>query len=263
MIKNLLMVLLTFFLASCTLNNYSEYSILISDDAIKKISNIINRNIEHKHNRGEQIAYISASFLGTPYVSNTLIGSFYQKESLVVNLDGIDCFTYIDYVIALTKSSDINSFLSSLVNIRYGYSDVSYYNRKHFFTDWYALVPRNAVEVTSMVSPDAITVKKQLNKKSDGRELIKGLGSIPREITYIPGNAINQKVLDSMQQGDLVGVYSPVDGLDVSHVGIVIKKDNRVLYRNASSLSENNKVVDVSFMEYMSLKPGIIVLRVS
>ncbi|ECV2939181.1 N-acetylmuramoyl-L-alanine amidase-like domain-containing protein, partial [Salmonella enterica subsp. enterica serovar 4,[5],12:i:-] len=51
------------------------------------------------------------------------------------------------------------------------------------------------------------------------------------------------------------------DGLDVSHVGIVVRHDEQVWFRNASSLAANRKVVDTPFMEYMHSRPGIVVLR--
>lgn len=59
------------------------------------------------------------------------------------------------------------------------------------------------------MSPDAITIPKQLNQKVEGGEYIQGLGVIPRMITYIPSDKITQSVLDNLQNGDLVGVYSP------------------------------------------------------
>lgn len=68
-------------------------------------------------------------------------------------------------------------------------------------------------------------------------------------------------VLNNLKTGDYIGIYSPIKGLDVSHTGIVIRKNNQVLYRNASSLSKNMKVVDTNFLEYISSKTGIIVLR--
>jgi len=64
-----------------------------------------------------------------------------------------------------------------------------------------------------------------------------------------------------LKNGDYIGVYSPVEGLDVSHMGIVIRHDGKVWFRNASSLAINIKVVDASFLEYMRPKPGIVVLR--
>ncbi|EDN0048312.1 DUF1460 domain-containing protein, partial [Salmonella enterica subsp. enterica serovar Indiana] len=104
-------------------------------------------------------------------------------------------------------------------------------------------------------------VDKQLNHKPDGGEYIPGLGIHPRKINYIPGRAINQQVMNHLKNGDYIGVYSPLDGLDVSHVGIVVRHDEQVWFRNASSLAANRKVVDTPFMEYMHSRPGIVVLR--
>lgn len=52
-----------------------------------------------------------------------------------------------------------------------------------------------------------------------------------------------------------------MQGLDVSHTGIVIRAGDAVWFRNASSLSANRKVVDTPFLNYMRSKPGIVVLR--
>ncbi|EDX8203923.1 DUF1460 domain-containing protein, partial [Salmonella enterica subsp. enterica serovar Paratyphi A] len=134
-------------------------------------------------------------------------------------------------------------------------------SRRHFFSDWFAATPRNARDVTPDISPDYVVVDKQLNHKPDGGEYIPGLGIHPRKINYIPGRAINQQVMNHLKNGDYIGVYSPLDGLDVSHVGIVVRHDEQVWFRNASSLAANRKVVDTPFMEYMHSRPGIVVLR--
>ena len=57
------------------------------------------------------------------------------------------------------------------------------------------------------------------------------------------------------------GIYSNRPDLDVSHVGIVIRDGNKLLFRHASSASRHKKVIDEDFMKYVSSKPGIIVLR--
>lgn len=239
------------------------YPIVMTDNTKEKINQIIESEITPNPSlsQSDLIDRISVKFLGTPYLANTLIGGPKEHEALVVNFEGVDCFTYLDYVLALTQSQNESSFLNALVKVRYKNAEVSYFHRKHFFTDWFAESPKNAIDVTSTLTQNTITLTKQLNQKSDSSEYIKGLGIISRKVTYIPGNLITQQVLNNLQQGDFVGVYSPVNGLDVSHTGLVIKKDERVFYRNASSLSKNNKVVDTPFIEYMQSKPGIIVLR--
>ncbi|MDQ8935201.1 DUF1460 domain-containing protein [Acinetobacter rudis] len=262
--KRPIIAIITCLLAGCPSDKNTHYSTLTSEHSKEKINKIIEHEVKpNTHlNSGDLIDRVSAPFLGTPYLANTLVGGPDQQEILVINLDAVDCFTYLDYVVALTKSHDESSFEHALINVRYKNSDVTYYNRKHFFTDWYASSPQNAVDITSTLSSDAITVEKVLNQKEDGSEYIKGLGAIPRTITYIPGQAIHQQLLDNLRNGDLIGIYSPISGLDVSHTGIVIKKNRQVFYRNASSLAKNNQVVDTPFLEYMNSKPGIVVLRV-
>lgn len=214
--------------------------------------------------QGERISQISATFLGTPYQADTLIGSPDTPdtpEALVINFNGVDCFTLLDYVQALSRSHDRASFEASLIRTRYAGGDVSYLKRRHFFTDWFAVSPRNADDITRTLSPDAMTVVKQLNRQSSGKERLPGLRVIPRRITYIPARAITVQVLKQIQTGDYIGVYTPAQGLDVSHAGIAVRHDGRLWFRNASSLAANRKVVDAPFSEYMRSKPGIIVLR--
>ncbi|MGT3291138.1 DUF1460 domain-containing protein [Yersinia enterocolitica] len=210
---------------------------------------------------GEIISHVSSAFLSTPYEANTLIGGADTPESLVANFNGVDCFTLLDYVEALTRSRNQESFLNNLARVRYTWGQVDYLNRRHFFSDWFATEQYNAKDVTQDISTDYAVADKHLNRKPDGGEYIPGLGIQPRKINYIPSKAINEQVLSRLKSGDYIGVYSPLDGLDVSHVGIVVHHDGQVWFRNASSLVANRKVVDSPFLEYMHTKPGIVVLR--
>ncbi len=257
------------FLSSIFLLSYSavgnEYNAQIDPFTMEKATDVIrSRVIPARHETiGVVIDAVSASFIATPYRAHTLIGSPTMKERLVANFNGVDCFTLLDYVRALSLSRDYNDFLNALVATRYIDGRIGYLTRKHFFSDWAARVPANANDVTDTISKKYVTVKKQLNRKPDGGEYIKGLGFIARNITYIPGKNINRNVLDKLKTGDFVGVYSSLDGLDVSHVGIAIKHKGKVFFRNASSLSRNMKVVDTPFMAYMANQPGIVVLRMN
>ncbi|MGK3144066.1 DUF1460 domain-containing protein [Pantoea sp. C2G6] len=211
--------------------------------------------------QGEKISQISAAFLGTPYQADTLIGSPDTPEALVMNFSGVDCYTLIDYVQALSRSHDRASFQANLIRTRYVEEEVSYLTRRHFFSDWFAESPRNADDVTRSLSPRVVRVVKQLNRKADGIVYVPGLRVVSRSITYIPASAITRQVLDRIENGDYVGVYSPAEGLDVSHVGIAVRHDGQLWFRNASSLAASRQVVDAPFSDYMRLKPGIVVLR--
>ncbi|WP_025153473.1 DUF1460 domain-containing protein [Morganella morganii] len=257
-------LILVYLMTACAAPGTEKYQTIMDSVTTGKVSLIISTDVlalsgkEH----GEVISRVSSAFLGTPYQADTLIGGPDTPESLVANFNGVDCFTLIDYTEALSRSHDQVSFLRNLAAVRYTGGNVSYLSRRHFFSDWSATKPYNARDVTPDISPDYAVADKQLNRKPDGSEYIPGLGIHHRKIKYIPGKAISQQVLDNLKTGDYVGVYSSaLDGLDVSHVGIVVRHDGKVWFRNASSLAENKKVVDSPFAEYMRTKPGIVVLR--
>lgn len=239
------------------------YNIEIDKKTEQELDKIISTKvIPNQHaERSFLLNEISASFLDTTYQANTLIGSPIIPEDLVVNFNGVDCFTLLDYIQAISHSTSKQTFLENLKNTRYIDSNVSYLKRKHFFSDWFANSPQNANDITNKISDNYITVTKHLNLKSDGGKFIPNLNIIERKINYIPSEKVNSHTLQKLQTGDYIGIYSKLDGLDVSHVGMVIKKGEQIYFRNASSLKKNMKVVDIPQLDYIRSRPGIIVLR--
>ncbi|EPK0078646.1 DUF1460 domain-containing protein [Klebsiella aerogenes] len=238
----------------------SDYSI---EESQAKVNKILHTTSLYRNglSYNERVAEISSRFLGTPYQAHTLIGSSSMQEKLVTNPSTVDCFTFLDYVRSMAHASSWQTYVSELVKTRYTNGMIDFTGRKHFFTDWAVISPRNAQDVTQDISPYTITVNKQLNQKNKKQEYVKGLGIISRRISYIPASAIDKEVINKLQTGDYVGIYSTKRGLDVSHVGIIIKDHNNIWFRNASSLAKNRKVVDSPFIRYMATKPGIVVLR--
>ncbi|GAB2688096.1 DUF1460 domain-containing protein [Nocardia thraciensis] len=211
--------------------------------------------------KGELIELLSRQFLGTPYGAGMLVGSAGEPEQLVVDFRRVDCFTYLDYVEALSRSVDRDQFTANLVDTRYAGGTVDFAHRKHFFSDW-AHTPRiAAADITAMLSPAAVTAAKRLNAKGDGGTYLPGIPVADRDITYIPAAAVDGNVIAQLRTGDYVGAYADQPGLDVTHVGIFVATPDGPVFRNASSLDANNKVVDSPFTDYIRSTPGIIVLR--
>lgn len=209
---------------------------------------------------GERIAYLSSLFLGIDYKEKTFIGSDDTPEELVIDLTGLDCFTFIDYVEAMRISGSFPEFTDNLKRVRYREGDVSFDKRNHFFTDWHeynADLIKDVTEETGGKIFERIT--KLLNKKDNGTLFVKGVAPVWRDISYIPAGNIVAVVLSELNTGDYIGFYSNASGLDVSHVGIIIKDGEEVILRHASLTHE--KVVDEGLKEYSSEKPGLIVLR--
>lgn len=211
---------------------------------------------------GGRIEFFSRHLLGTPYREGTLIGDTQAPEVLVVNLHEVDCFTFLDYIEAMRLSGSFMEFRDNLRKIRYRNGTISYQTRNHFFADWCEFNKDLLEDVAEQISPFwSRKVQKILNRKEDGTLLVKGIAPAARTLCYIPADTINGETTDRLRTGDYVGIYTDAPGLDVTHVGVFVRKDDGLYLRHASSLKEFRKVVDQDFMHYISTKPGIIVLR--
>lgn len=211
---------------------------------------------------GEKIDYLSKRFFGVDYKPSTLIGGINSQEVFVVNLEGMDCLTFIEYIEAMRLSNSFSEFMENLKKVRYYQGRVAFESRNHFFTDWIESNIGNRFEICPHVEDmtgriggaKTVKVKKRLNLKADGRYIIPGVPYKDREIRYIPADRVDDMVIDRLKTGDYVGMYSNEEGLDVSHVGIIIKAKGTTYLRHASSLI--GKVVDEDFKGYIACSPS-------
>ncbi|ARQ02271.1 DUF1460 domain-containing protein [Pseudorhodoplanes sinuspersici] len=209
----------------------------------------------------ETIDLISRQFLGTPYVANRLIGSATRPEQLVIDFRGLDCFTYLDYVEALRHAQSRADFVQRLIQTRYVDGDISFLKRRHFFSDWAYKAPTLVRDITADISPKAVSIRKNLDAKSDGEQYVRGLPNVERTVTYIPSRYVDKALLDRLHTGDYIGAYTNRPGLDVSHTGIYVMTKNGPVLRNASSRKGVDKVVDSPFAQHVKTVPGIVVYR--
>ena len=88
----------------------------------------------------ELMLNVGKYFLEFPYVSNTL--EIESEETLVINLRGFDCFTFIENVVVLTRQIregifTFEDYAAELEKIRYRNGRVNgYSSRLHYFSDW-------------------------------------------------------------------------------------------------------------------------------
>jgi hypothetical protein len=209
----------------------------------------------------EKTEVITRSLMGSPYNKHTLNHSQFSEEKLVINLKSMDCMTFIEYTEAFKRSKNYEQFITNLAKIRYTDQDIQFTNRRHFFSDWAQSPNPLVLDITTQISPHAVSVNKKLNFKNDTSLLISGLPIKNRTISYIPMEYIDDNLILNLKTGDYVGIYSKYKGLDVSHVGIVIRHNDKVLFRNASSLKGNLKVSDSELRSYLNGKLGIVVFR--
>jgi hypothetical protein len=211
---------------------------------------------------GGRIAYLSEQFLGTEYKEATLIGDEDTPEVFVIDLAGLDCFTFIDYVEAMRLSKSIADFRKNLTTVRYKSGLIAYRNRNHFFTDWSESNADSIDDVTETIGGrKTILMEKILNRKQDGSYFLNGIQPVLRTIRFLPSASLDEEMYANLKTGDYIGVCSQSPGIDVSHVGILIQQHDTTVLRHASSQEQYRKVVDQDFRRYIADKPGIIILR--
>jgi Protein of unknown function (DUF1460) len=225
------------------------------------LDKLIHKTSEIK-DTGKRIDFLSRQFLHTDYSESTLIGDKNTPEVFVINLQGVDCLTFIEYVEAMRLSCSLSSFEMNLKKIRYKSGLVEFMNRNHFFTDWREFNSDFVHDITDEIGNEKLNIiQKTLNQREEGTYFLPGIQLILREIKYVPSDRIDKSVSDKLGTGDYAGIYSNKAGLDVSHVGIIIRDGDDIYLRHASSQDKYRKVIDQDFKKYIADKPGIIVLR--
>ena len=211
---------------------------------------------------GLRIDFLSKQFLGTPYKELSLVGDINIPEVFVINLEAVDCFTLLDYIESMRRSFSFDEFRENLRKVRYRGGEANFKNRNHFFTDWREFNSNFIDDVTVQIGGKKVrSIMKLLNQREDGSYYLHGIQLKDRLITYLPVDMIDDAILSELRTGDYIGIYSEKQGLDVSHVGIFIKRENDIFLRHASSLKNHRKVIDQNFKDYMADKPGILVFR--
>ncbi len=202
---------------------------------------------------GEKMKLISARLLGAPYIVQPLKGSLTTPEEFVVRLDGFDCVTYIETVLALAGAKDVNSFLNRLRTLRYVNGEVSYATRLHYTTDWSkANIQRGYLQDVTQ-GADTVVRTKVLSKLTGFRPRAESFRFFPKaKLTAIK---------ETLQDGDLIYFVSARQGLDTYHVGLLFWEGDQLVMRHAAR--SQHKVVEQPLAEFIKANrmSGFIVAR--
>jgi hypothetical protein len=229
----------------------------------------------------ELIPEIGYSFLGTPYVGATLENGL--EEKLVINLRELDCTTFAETCLALARTvksgkTDFESYISELERIRYrdGIRN-QYLSRIHYFSEW---IRNNAEKKIVSEEPNMKGEKFErtirfMSSHPDSYPVLKAHPElIPTLI--IQENNISEMdfyyfpksnptlLLENLKHGDIIGLTSSTEGIDINHVGIIVWKENQFHLLHAG---QSAKMVVISegpitdFIKPESKNTGIMIAR--
>ena len=231
---------------------------------------VVQSFYDYNASRGREARYVGRTLEPNPLPAD--LEKF--VEPLVINLDSVDCTTFVEYVSAaflgrttITYESDsiLRRFVQAL-RYRDGKRG-NYASRNHYFTDWILNGEEQGLmtEVTPSLT-GALQQKKAINFMSANkryypqlRESTKLMMDV-REIenylstrfTYYVPSAQIFKCYDQLQHGDIVAFVSSTMGLDIQHVGFVWKPEGSKMPRLLHASSVKGKVVvsDLSLQDY-------------
>lgn len=230
---------------------------------------------------GTTITSIGKTFLGTPYVAKTLeVG---ETESLVINLHGLDCTTFVENVLTFgqllkNEKSDFSDFTSALQTVRYKNGVLNgYSSRLHYFTDW--IVNNQSKNLVKDITNDlgGIALKKEINFMGSHRDLYpfltddKNYAQIlkteeelnKKELCILPQNQIEAAEY-LMQSGDIIALATSIKGLDVTHTGFALEMPNgriHLLHASSSGEVKISKIPLVDYLKEIKNNTGILVAR--
>ncbi len=245
-------------------------------DLLSKAAAIKGRSVQ------DRVGAIARMFVDTPYKSATLE---IVPEGLVINLDEMDCTTFVENVAALAITvgegrSAWQDFLHNLTSLRYRAGAVTgYASRLHYISDWIIDNSHrgNMREVTGDFPGVAYQIK-SLDFMTSNRDKYPALaddetfnriknteiGYRNHRFPYIKSGAIgSNRVTQMLRDGDIVALVCRTPGLDVSHLGIITIADDGAPHLLHASLKEGKVVIDsLPLTEYLKKNRNLIGMRV-
>ena len=248
------------------------------------INNLLKKGIESGlKDANALVEFYARQFLGTPYVAHTLEA---DEELLTINVHELDCLTFIETLYALTRATlagrySWRDYAANIENVRYRGGEMGDYStRIHYMSEWIIdnHVRGNLVEVTPDLPHVDYMVKnidfmtnhtgsyRQLKDDSVMVEKIRKHELRNHRFPYLKRSWLNDKaVKEALRSGDFVSLVTKMDGLDVSHNGIIVVDDKGDPYLLDASMSGGKVMLESKplfrYLERSKTNIGIRVYR--
>lgn len=228
-----------------------------------------------------RVAYFGMAFVGTPYVAATLEG---DEEILTVNLDELDCTTFVETAMALAYTvgetrRSWRDFVYNLRRMRYRNGEVNGYpSRLHYICDWAVdNIHRGNLKDATREFPRCNEMARTIDFMSTNRDKYPALadsanyarirniesGYRLHRFPYIKTTDLDRKeTKDFFRHGDVVALVSALKNLDVSHMGIVVKENGETYLLHASSKDGKVEVSGRPLTDFMKRNRQWIGVRV-
>jgi hypothetical protein len=259
---------------------------LKSFDDKKEIERLIRQ--AQKFPEARRIEFVSGYLLGRKYRPETRARIKKQNRKKVekkeannenplivdylrTNLKFLDCMTYVEHVLAIAsagKADYQSGFLSHLVDIMYSANGSVLMNhlRNHFTSQW-ADANEQKGYLVNIARNHKLADRRilYLNRVKQNRTFYVEdrfmIAKEPQIMWFFTIDKILSKEF-TPESGDILALVTDKEGLDVTHMGFFIKKNQKNWFRHASL--KLNRIVDQEFYDYMhdhKTVKGLMVMR--
>ena len=197
----------------------------------------------HFDNPEARVAFFARKFIGTPYVAHTLE---HDPETLTVNLDSLDCTTFVETAMALAytlgeRRTSWRDYVYNLRRLRYRGGEVDGYpSRLHYICDW-AVDNKHRGNFSDVTRefPRYNEVRRTIDFMTSHRDRYPALadsanyermrnvenGYRQHLFPYVKSMDLSNKAVKvAFHDGDVVALVSNLKNLDVTHMGIIVKE---------------------------------------
>lgn len=239
----------------------------------------------------ERTARVARELIGVPYVNYTLEVDD-KIESPVANLKAMDCWTFYENSLALARMLHFKpgpyqpQDLLHMVEIeryRNGTCTGGYLSRMHHLEEVFYDNQRRgyATNITARI-PGAERIRRDIREMTvqwkayrylrATPSLIEPMGKIEAQVSNLPVYHVpKSKVRDAekyLQNGDVCAITTTADGGYTSHVGLILRINDRAYFTHATSERDKGRmtIIDRPITDYVndkSSRAGIIVCRPS
>jgi len=238
---------------------------------------------------GDRTVRVARELLGTPYKNFTLEVDD-TIESPVVNLHAMDCWTYYENALAISRMikaheppyepKDMLKFVE-LERYRNGRCDGTYLSRMHHLEEVFADNQRRGLanNITRQL-PGAQRMHRNINEMTTqwksyrylraNPSLLRPMARIEAKLSKLPIYHIpkskSRKAEPYLRNGDICAITTKYKYGYTSHVGLIIKRNGRAYFSHATSDNDKGRqvIIDTPITDYLndnSKHAGMIICR--
>ena len=178
-------------------------------------------------------------WLGRPYNAGSLDRQ--PRENLRIDLTTFDCLLLVEQLLALAHSRGSDALIEQVRLLRYDGGEVSFCRRHHYFSRWAAAAAaRGLVSDITPGLPGAVTRERPLRfmgrhpdlygpmAKAENRAcILRSERGLQVRQAYVPLERL-RAATPWLRSGDIFALVTAVPDLDVTHTGLLERRQGRM-----------------------------------